>query len=734
MQNNVYNPACTYRIQFHKNFTLGDLEKFIPYFKKLGVQTIYASPVFKAVPGSTHGYNGLNPLEINPEIGTLDQLKKVITTLKKTGIGWLQDIVPNHMAFDTSNAWLADVLEKGQASSYASYFDVDWNHEEYKGVLAGPSSPAINYRRFFTINDLICLNMQDIHVFDHYHQLIKSITRQEYFQGLRIDHIDGLYDPETYLQRLRELTGSSSYLVVEKILQPGETLPGEWKTQGTTGYDFLGLVNQLFTNKEAENEFTRFYEQLTGDSRDIHKQLFEKKALILYNDMQGELNHLYNLLINLVDKKLLSAIPSGDLKKAIAEFLIHCPVYRFYKKNNEQIENILKEAEHNAGLNTDAVNFLRSFLFGNQEESSYFFTRCMQFTGPLMAKGLEDTLMYTFNRFIANNEVGDSPEIFGISKDQFHNAMVERHKNWPLTMNATATHDTKRGEDARARLTVLSDIPQEWFSKVREWRSQNNVLSPSEEYFIYQTLIGHYSQNDEDFKNRIAGYLQKMLREAKINSNWIKPNEEYEKRAIDFVFSLLDENGPFLQNFLPFHKEVSEFGTINSLVQLVLKFTCPGVPDIYQGCECWDFSFVDPDNRRPVDYNVRNESLTKSLKTKLTQTLCDLRAGNKEFFRAAEYIPLQGTGIYSEYVLAFARKQGQRSLIVVVPIHAAMLCNRIQAQNLAAVDWKDTNIILPDCVTGNAENLLFPGKLQAGRNIYIHGLFANFPAALFFTN
>ncbi len=734
MQNNLYDPACTYRIQFHHGFTLSDLENIVPYLKKLGIQTIYASPVFKAVPGSTHGYNGLSPLEINPEIGTLEQLKSLIETLKKNGIGWLQDIVPNHMAFDTSNEWLADVLEKGQASSYAPYFDVDWNHEECKGVLASPSSPVINYRRFFTINDLICLNMQDVHVFNHYHQLIKSLTQEKYFNGLRIDHIDGLYDPERYLQRLTELTGGNIYIVVEKILQPGEMLPGEWKTQGTTGYDFLGLVSQLFTDKKSEMEFTRFYEELTGDSRDIHQQLLEKKALILYSDMQGELNHLYNLLINLVDKELLPGIPADHLKKAIGEFLTHCPVYRFYKKNKEEIESILREAEHNAVLNTDAVNFLRSFLFDNTADSSYFFTRCMQFTGPLMAKGLEDTLMYTYSRFIANNEVGDSPEIFGIDKDQFHNAMIERHKNWPLTMNATATHDTKRGEDARARLTVLSDIPHEWFSKVREWRARNDVLCPSEEYFIYQTLIGHYAQGEEDFKTRIAQYLQKVLREAKINSNWTKPNEEYEKRAINFVFSLLDDSGPFLQSFLPFHKKVSEFGAVNSLVQLILKFTCPGVPDIYQGCECWDFSFVDPDNRRAVDYNLRNERLTKSLKSRLTQILCDLRARNKDFFRTAEYIPLQTSGIYSEYVLAFARKHGHRFLIVVVPVHAARLCHCIQAQNVAAIDWKDTRIVLPESLQANTKNLLFAGKIQAGQNIYIQEAFSTFFAALFFAD
>jgi malto-oligosyltrehalose synthase len=665
----MYNPVATYRIQFQKTYNFTDFEKIIPYLKKLGIKTVYASPVFESTSGSTHGYDVLNTNCINPEIGTEEQLKEISRQLKSDGIGWLQDIVPNHMAFHPSNPWLMDVLEKGPQSIYANYFDITWSGGFHKGRLMVPflgapieevikngelkisytnnrfaftyfdniyplnprsyayildhettrnldaikqlleqmpgmkqveddkkyieqwtefcqqltglmkndkvrsaietriseinkdknqlqqiaddqayrlcswkeTDSQINYRRFFTVNGLICLNIQDEEVFRAHHQYIKSLMDTGIFQGLRVDHIDGLYDPSTYLERLRELAGEEAYLVVEKILEPGEKLPRNWPIQGNTGYDFLSIVNNLLTQKDIEEAFTIFYEDMTSDFSSIDHQVAEKKRYILYEHMGGELENLYRLFIelNLADKKAFASVRKEDLKNAIGEFLIQCPVYRYYGNRLpldgeeagavQQILNRVRRVDEDL---TRAVGMLESTLLHRPHEwnedynrrALAFYQRCMQFTGPLMAKGVEDTLMYTYNRFIGHNEVGDSPESFGITPGEFHQLMQERQALWPFSINGTSTHDTKRGEDVRARLNVLTNLADEWIKQVQEWQQLNSKskikgnLDPTDEYLIYQTLVGAYPMNgqeEDDFGSRIQEYLQKALREAK---------------------------------------------------------------------------------------------------------------------------------------------------------------------------------------------------------------------------
>ncbi|HEX6916142.1 MAG TPA: malto-oligosyltrehalose synthase, partial [Chitinophagaceae bacterium] len=542
----MQNPTATYRLQFHKNFGFEQLQSIIQYLVDLGVATVYASPVFKSVPGSTHGYDGLDPNQLNPEIGTLEQLKRITKKLRSQGVGWLQDIVPNHMAFNPENRWLRDVLEKGQHSEYAGFFDIDWNEKlmvpflgndletviaanelklvtidgkkqlqyydsEYpiseidtEGKNAGnvrqlleaqsyrlcswqETDSRINYRRFFTINGLICMNMHDPDVFNAYHQLAGNLVKEGVFQGLRIDHIDGLYDPATYLRRLRERCGDEVYITVEKILQPQELLPSGWEAQGTTGYDFLALVNNLLTNAAASQSFTDFYQQLTGDDIPVEMQVQNKKAQILHHHMRGELDNLADLFRqrDLVNKKSFAAVRTDDLREAIAEWLIHCPVYRFYgnmlpleQHEADAVQQVFNKIKTQNPELVRAVGLLEEAILhyphqGNRErneQAAHFYKRCMQFSGPLMAKGVEDTLMYTWNRFIAHNEVGDQPSSFGIEVHQFHAAMQERQRQWPFTMNATSTHDTKRGEDVRARLNVLTDLPEYWFAKVNEWK------------------------------------------------------------------------------------------------------------------------------------------------------------------------------------------------------------------------------------------------------------------------
>jgi len=889
------NPISTYRIQFHKEFSFNDFENIISYLKKLGVATVYASPVFASVPGSTHGYDGIHPHRINPEIGNEEQLKAIIERLRADEISWLQDIVPNHMAFHPDNKWLMDVLEKDRQSVYASFFDIDWDSQIYNGKLMVPflgapvdelitsdlrieysgdrfvcryfdalyplnrksyavilnsestglqdvkqlilqlenlhrvedpkmyarqwdefllqlsslmkndevrafadkclntinsdknilgqildeqfyqltfwkeTDKQINFRRFFLVNGLICLKIQDEKVFEEYHSYIRSLLKQGLIQGLRIDHIDGLHNPQSYLTQIRKLVGDDTYIIVEKILEPGEELMKDWPIQGNTGYDFLAMVNNLFTDKSAEKDFTKFYKKLVSDKRPIHRQIHEKKTAILNQHMAGELENLYRLFLdlNLINEKDLET--AGDLKTAIGELLIQCPVYRYYGnyfplevKEATALKNILKQIKERNKALKNPVEILEKVLLiqpGKADEkynakALKFYQRCMQFTGPLMAKGVEDTLMYTYNRFIGHNEVGDSPENFGYSPEEFHQLMTERQANWPLSINGTSTHDTKRGEDVRARLNVLTEISDDWLETIQQWQflnadiSKEYRLAANDEYLIYQTLVGALpmpGQDDTDFEPRVHQYLEKALREAKQHSNWSNPDGNYENAAKNFASALLDKNKPFYQLLQKFNHKIADFGIINSLSQLLLKFTCPGVPDVYQGCELWDLSLVDPDNRRPVDYEKRRSLLEDiesadfqdlwkkryegQIKLWLTYQLFYIRKNHSGLFASADYIPLKVKGKYKEHVFAFARRFQSEWLIVAVPLHLAKL-SKLQKYKPEELKWKNTRIVLPADIPEEIENLLTGIKEKAGIEVLIKNVFNQLPLAL----
>lgn len=740
----MLDPIDTYRLQLHKDFTFKDMEHIIPYLQQLGVGAIYASPIMRSTPGSMHGYDGVNPLLINPEIGTEEELESISRKLQQHKISWLQDIAPNHMAFNEHNSWLMEVIKNGPESKYGHFFDILWHSPLHDGRLMVPfegsglekilkeqgtkekyyrlcnwqeTDHRINYRRFFIVNELICLNIQHEEVFKTYHEYIGELLGKGVFQGLRIDHIDGLYDPTGYLNRIRELAGDECYIVVEKILQQQEGIPNYWPVQGNTGYDFLSMINNVFTNAASKEAFTAFYENLIVDKRSIQEQVAEKKAHILYHHMQGELDNLTELykslgLSNEQDQEEI-------IKKDISDYLINCPVYRYY---DHDIPVMKRDKNKN----------------GPQLEQ--FYTRCMQFTGPLMAKGVEDTLMYTYNRFIGHNEVGDSPENFGLSCEDFHYDMIKRKENWPQSLNATATHDTKRGEDARARLNVLTDIHEEWFTEVKKWFAFNTDIREKEtpdsndEYFIYQSLIGNYPMPGEEegnFKDRFAAYLVKALREAKRHSNWAQPNETYEVGCQKFASNLLNKERPFWKSFAALHEKVSGFGIINSLAQIVLKFTCPGVPDIYQGCELWDLSFVDPNNRRPVDYTERRHQLKQiinninaadtliklwknkynaQIKLWLTHTLLQERKQHSEVFNKGNYIPLQITGKYGTKILAYARHYQQSWYIIAIPLHLATICDN--PDEIDHIDWEDTSIILPTDAPTTWRHLFLDRKIE----------------------
>ncbi len=818
----MYNPISTYRIQFHKGFNFDDFDKIIPYLEKMGVSTIYASPIFSSVPGSNHGYDGIDPLQINPEIGTIEQLVTISKKLKEKKIGWLQDIAPNHMAYHQDNAWLMDVLENGSSSVYAGFFDsslsdqllfsgrimvpflgndieeavekgelkIDragekfvfkygeqtWpiKSESYQNI-GDPSSLTekqllqiaddqhyrlcsyretdhqINFRRFFTVNSLICLNIQNDEVFRKFHQLIIQLVKDEVFQGLRVDHIDGLYDPSTYLEKLRKAVGDETYIVVEKILEKGELMP-HWPIQGNTGYDFLATVNNLLTGASNKNKFNTFYKTLTQNNEKVPEQITGKKSLILFNYMAGELDNLTHLCLNLKPAKEATAT-KDDIKQAIAQFLIHCPDYRFYgnkfpleKEEKKQVKKVLSTVKKENKKLKPAVKLLEDVFFHSDHhpEALHFYMRCMQFTGPLMAKGVEDTLMYTYNCFIGHNEVGDSPAAFSITPADFHQSMQERQKLWPLSINATATHDTKRGEDVRARLNVLPDVAEEWLDAIVTWQQMNRDIKQigapdaNDEYFIYQTLIGAYPMPGEDennFSDRLQEYLQKTMREAKSHSNWASPNEEYEQAVIDFAVKLLDKRRPFWKSFTALHHKVADMGVTNSLTQSLLKFTCPGVPDIYQGCEHWDLSLVDPDNRRPVRYEQHRDLLAKNsslqtiwnnkfdgqIKIWLTRLLLKQRKANPLVFSEGAYVPLEIRGVYAEHVLAFARVYKHTWFITVVALNTG---------SESITDWGSTLIVIPADAPAHFENLVSNKPGKQAQQIMIKDIFEIVPFAL----
>lgn len=897
------DPVSTYRLQFHQAFTFQDLEYLIPYFRKLGVGTIYASPILASTTGSTHGYDGIDPGKIDPQIGTLNQLRKVSSCLRDSEIGWLQDIAPNHMAYHPENWWLMDVLEKGRQSTFASFFDYGWNSELFQGKLMVPFLPKdlkemiaageikvvyngsrfaldsggqkfplnlqgyitllqnverksqalellltqldeinriedalsfsqrwdewlmqlhglygepqvttridatltkinedpmllgaladqqnyvlcdwrsteqhINFRRFFTVNGLICLNIQDDAVFEKYHEFLGKLLEEGLLQGLRIDHIDGLFDPSAYLDKLRKRVGTETYIAVEKILGEFEELPAYWPVQGTTGYDFLAIVNNLFTNQQAEELFTAFYSELNADSQPPAAQLLTKKRAILYGYMAGELENLHQLLVllELVDPEMLDRVGSESVRQVIGEFLIHCPVYRYYGNamplpddEAQLVKNIFTDITRHYPDLSSAVKVLEECLIrrtalGDEEynrRAAEFYQRCMQFTGPLMAKGGEDTLMYTYNRLIARCEVGDSPGRFGISVPDFHKHMEKRRKEWPMALNATSTHDTKRGEDIRARLNVLTDIAGEWVEKVKQWREINSELhklaqgpDANDEYFIYQTVTGAYPMQcdqSNDFKSRLDEYLQKALREAKTNSSWSAPNEAYEKAVHDFAVCILQDESAFFNSFREFQESIMDFGIINSLAQLMLKFTCPGLPDVYQGCELWDLSFVDPDNRRKVDFGKRKELLDElegyqpgrlleklwqdrrngHVKLWLTQRLFLLRKQNSLLFARGEYIPLKVRGAYKDHLLAFMRTYRRDVFVIVIPLHTAVL-SRKQQKDFFELDWRDTHVVLPGNVLSEWTNLLNDNQQTFGAKLLPTDIFLSMPVAV----
>ncbi|MEW6496159.1 MAG: malto-oligosyltrehalose synthase [Cyanobacteriota bacterium] len=923
-------PRATYRIQFQSEFKFEAAKNIIGYLSELGISDLYASPIFKARAGSTHGYDVVDPTQLNPELGKPEDFEALISEIKNHDMGWVQDIVPNHMAYDSQNLWLMDILENGTNSEASEYFDIDWEHpyEDFKGrVLAPmlgnfygeclengeiqlnyddsglsvnyyslrlpvriesyalfltqnlgqlgrelgrrhpdfikllgllyliknlPSDPKgkerydhvafvkgllwdlytgnhevkdfidnnvkffngeqgnpdsftplnnllneqfyrlsfwkvgaeeINYRRFFTVNELISVKVQELKVFHKTHNFISQLVEEGKVTGLRIDHIDGLYDPTEYLKRLREKTGDV-YITVEKILELKEDIPKAWPIQGTSGYDFLNYLNGIFCRCESEPQFTDLYKRFTRIETPYEQLFEEKKLLIVDKNLAGDVDNLAQILKKIAGQSLRGIdFTMNGLKRTLGEVLALFPVYRTYvngdgisKDDRTYIEEAIEDARGRIPLLLNELNFIEQLLLldwheGLPEDQKglrlHFIMRFQQLTGPLMAKGIEDTLFYVYNRLLALNEVGGNPGKFGITLDEFHEANQKQITAWPHKMNATATHDTKRGEDVRARLNVLSEIPDEWEKQVKTWSELNRsqkinvrgraVPVPNDEYFFYQTLVGSYPFNESEnasFVGRVKDYMLKSVREAKLHTAWLRPDTAYEEGFLEFVEKVLEpsESNQFMKEFLPFQKWVADYGIFNSLSQVLLKYAAPGVPDTYQGTEFWDLSMVDPDNRRPVDYEQRI-SFLKDIKEKtqgdivqlidelfstkedgkiklfLTYKALQARKENSAVLEKGDYQTLEVSGKFKEHIVAFARSVGDTTAIAVAPRFFTSLIQPGEYP-LGEKVWADTQLHLPQGSPSSWRNSITEQTLSGSGAIAISQILQHFPVAL----
>ncbi len=663
------------------------------------------------------------------------------------------------------------------------------------------ASDDINYRRFFDTNDLAALCTENEQVFQATHRLILDFVAQGKVNGLRIDHPDGLYDPAQYFRRLRcaiakqaPNSESAPYVVIEKILTGDERLPDNWLVCGTTGYDFCNLVNGLFVDPGNAGRMDRIYESFIGDEVDFDNLAYLSRRLIIRTALVSELNVLANRLARIaLSKRRTCDFTLNNLRDALTQVVASFPVYRTYVSSSRVSESdaryigiaIDRAKRRSPAADTSVFDFIRDVLLtriAEGQDESYrkavttFAMKFQQFTSPVMAKGLEDTAFYRYNRLISLNEVGGDLRRFGTTPARFHAANEERLRDWPHTMLATSTHDSKRSEDVRTRIDALSEIPAHWRFRLRDWRKMNRshkplvngapAPSPNDEYLLYQTLIGAWpveplnSVNDwKTFTDRIQKYMLKAIREAKENTSWINQNTEYENAVASFVAALLNpaDDNRFLDDFLPFQQRIARAAIWSSLSQTLLKLMCPGVPDIYQGNELWNLSLVDPDNRRQVDYDRRKHLLDRVRKLGsapdassircmqdepessalklyvISKALC-LRKQCPDLFDKGEYLPLKIEGAKANHLVAFTRTVEGKSLLVIVPRLIASLLGDNIVSPLGTDIWKDTIVHLPDNTSYRSSRNVFTDEVlddsQLGSTIAVSELLGQFPVGL----
>jgi (1->4)-alpha-D-glucan 1-alpha-D-glucosylmutase len=944
-------PRATYRLQLHRDFGFDAALRIVPYLARLGISHVYCSPILRARPGSSHGYDIVAYDQINPELGGRDGFDRFSAALREHSMGLLLDIVPNHMGvLGADNAWWMDVLENGMSSLYAGYFDIDWRppnpqltgkvlvpvlggyygdvldaaelvlcFERDAGALAiryhehrFPLDPGtypllltraavlasgdearatlsaltvafsqlpgrehldarsivdrardkelhkrslarfaagypaigdaidvavagfnahdkrddlhelletqvyrlahwrvaadeINYRRFFDINDLAALRMENEAVFEATHGFVLDLAASGAIDGFRIDHPDGLRDPEQYFRRLQDAyarragiaarqstaptTALPLYVVVEKIAAPHESLASTWQCHGTTGYDFANEVNGVLIDAAARNRFERIWRNFVHTEEPVAEVVYRGKRAIIQSTLAAERTRLGNELLRIAQgDRHTRDYTFNTLRDALVEIVACLPVYRTYvserasKQDQRYIDWAVAQARRRSRhIDASVFDFVRRMLLAQtapdapqalREQTRNFAMRFQQFSAPVAAKGVEDTAFYRYYPLASLNEVGGDPGVFGLTVRAFHKAVKGRSVHWSHAMLATSTHDNKRAEDVRCRIDVLSEVPGVWRLLLRRWNAMNqrhrvtldSGLAPTlaDEYLLYQTLIGTCPTGALDqtaldtWRQRIEDYMLKAAHEAKLRTSWTNPNPEYEAALSAFVGALLKQVEPniFLDDLRRQAETFAWFGALNSLSMALIKFTSPGVPDIYQGNELMDLSLVDPDNRRPVDYALRESqlnaltamastldlavnalSLARSphdgrAKLWLSWRLLDFRRRHTTLFCAGDYLPLRTHGAGGKHLIAYTRQHENTTLLVIAPRLFARLLREAGKLPVGQELWADSAVetALPD---GTQLKNIVTGEMLvvAAGHIMVGEALASFPVA-----
>ena len=874
-------PSSTYRLQLHRGFTFDDAIKAADYLQALGVSHVYCSPYLQAAPGSTHGYDVVDHQRVNDELGGEEGHMRFCQRLKELGLGQVLDIVPNHMALGMQNQYWWDVLENGQSSRYATWFDIDWrlvamklqnkilipvlgnqyghaltagqilvehncerfqvryidnlfpmaprslsillskaaeyakndtmsfiadsfsrlpspestdrevatarhrdktviygllkrlceespeavaaidqavselnvdydaldqllNQQQYRLAYWRMADHELGYRRFFDVNTLIGLRTERAHVFETTHRKTLEWLANGVLDGVRVDHPDGLRDPEQYFKRLRS-RAPDAWIVGEKILEPGEFLRERWPIDGTSGYDFLNVCNSLLAYGNGLKELTDVYRDFTSEPLDFGALIHEKKLNVELVALGSEVNRLTSLFVEICENNRdRRDYTREEIRRALREVAACFAVYRTYvvpereqilSEDRARIDQAVSQAKKRTNdPDPGVLDFIGDVLAlrSRGDLETEFLMRFQQFTSPVMAKGVEDTAFYCFNRMIGLNEVGGAPDCDGLTVAEFHEYCAKMQATHPQTMTTLSTHDTKRADDVRARLAAITEIPGRWKAAVNRWSRANSQFQTgaypdrNTEYFLYQTMVGAWPISAD----RLIAYMEKAMREAKQQTSWTQPNKEFEEALKTFIERIL-ESQAFVTELERFVGRVLEAGRMNSLAQTLLKYTAPGVPDTYQGGELWDLSLVDPDNRRPVDYDLRREMLNELRsgmevdeimrrmnsgmpKLFVTHHALSLRREHPEWFGVdAAYTPLVADGSKSEHLIGFMRGDSVAALVPRWPLRLGG-------------NWAATTVELP---AGEWKNVLTRETVTGGR-LRVESLIRRFPVAL----
>ncbi|MCW4113395.1 malto-oligosyltrehalose synthase [Aurantimonas sp. MSK8Z-1] len=891
--------VATYRLQFRSGTDFGSATHLAPYLKRLGVSHLYASPIFAAAPGSTHGYDVVDYNRFEDELGGESGFLKMSDALIENGVGLILDFVPNHMGVSSENAWWEDVLAWGADSRYRDVFDMSWMAEkilvpvlgkpygdalrdgdlsvildEARGTLrfdaAGYQLPldprtlghvfgyldheerdrllrrlavatpwdqqelterlaehmedesfrsalkagveAINrdhnalhllheaqhwrlawwrtarekltYRRFFEITDLIGVRQERRRVFQDSHRTVIRLARERRLDGIRIDHVDGLGDPRAYLGDLKQAfhgVRRNLSIHVEKILTGPERLRRRWDIEGTTGYEFITALAGLYVDASREEAMTRAYTGFIGEEENLRAMIARQKREIFSHNLAGELLYLTNEAIAVASRGLSTRDLGPDtMARAIVEIATELPVYRTYvsvegvpSEDHAVIDGVVERAKASRRIDADEpVDFIGRLLKLDFEDgldvagALDFTRRFQQTTGAVMAKAVEDTVFYRYNRLIALNEVGGEPDHYGGTVEDFHREMAVRLEDQPFGLLATSTHDTKRAEDARARLYTLSEAPERWEDIARRFARmlapfrrelEEGLVSPdpASEWMFYQSLVGvlppDFDPSDRTTRHELAGrlnaFMEKAVREAKRYTSWTSPSAPFEAPIRDFVEAVLDagRSGDALATFWADIQPFVVAGVVNTLSQTLLKFTVPGVPDIYQGTEFYDHSLVDPDNRRDVDIEGRGRGIEDGstladaladwrdgrIKAKLTAAALKVRAAAPSLFTAGDYLPLEVEGAMAEHLVAFARLDAEGAAVVLAPRLVLALMGGAENPLPPPDAWQDTTVVLPDALRDLVFTDALTGRpMRASGRLVVREVLSVLPVAL----